>query len=83
MQVKSVNIIDKCFVFLDIVMSTSEDLKSGDSLFYSYPIKYQSTSPLIPANCGCVSGYYIQSYNGKIIYVTNEITVNMPPETIL
>ena len=84
MQVKSVNVIDKYFVFLDIFMSASEELKTGDSLCLQFnPIKYQSTPPLIPANCGCVSGYYTQSYNGKIIYVTNEIYVNMPPETIL
>lgn len=37
MQVKSVNVIDKYFVFLDIVMSTSEELKSGDSLFLQLP----------------------------------------------
>ena len=67
-------------------MSASEELKTVklETVFFcSYPIKYQSTPPLIPANCGCVSGYYTQSYNGKIIYVTNEIYVNMPPETIL
>ena len=80
MQVKSVNVIDKYFVFLDIFMSASEELKTGDSLFLQLPHQI-SIHP--STNCGCVSGYYTQSYNGKIIYVTNEIYVNMPPETIL
>ena len=37
MQVKSVNVIDKYFVFLDIFMSASEELKTGDSLFLQLP----------------------------------------------
>ena len=35
MQVKSVNVIDKYFVFLDLFMSASEELKTGDSLFFA------------------------------------------------
>ena len=37
MQVKSVNVIDKYFVFLDIFMSASEELKTGDSLCLQLP----------------------------------------------
>ena len=37
MQVKSVNVIDKYFVFLDIFMSASEELKAGDSLCLQLP----------------------------------------------
>ena len=37
MQVKSVNVIDKYFVFLDIFMSASEELKTGESFFAVTP----------------------------------------------
>lgn len=43
MQVKSVNVIDKYFVFLDIFMSASEELKTGDSLFLQLP--HQISNP--------------------------------------